>query len=235
MSGPPRAVVPGWRFVPGERVVLPETEARHLKVSRVAPGRSVVLLDGTGGRAAAVLLRDGREALVERLLPPKGEPARRVEVLLAVGEPARIEWAVEKGTECGAAAFFFVAAARSQRAHVAAATAKIDRLRRIAMEAVKQCDRTVVPEVLAPRPLSIVVGSLGGRLLVARPGASPIAPGRVPDGPLSVAVGPEGGFDPSEEELLDAEGAIPFGLGSRVLRLETAVVATLSRLAGDDD
>jgi 16S rRNA (uracil1498-N3)-methyltransferase len=57
----------------------------------------------------------------------------------------------------------------------------------------------------------------------------------VPDGPLSVAVGPEGGFDPSEEELLDAEGAIPFGLGSRVLRLETAVVATLSRLAGDDD
>jgi RsmE family RNA methyltransferase len=49
-----------------------------------------------------------------------------------------------------------------------------------------------------------------------------------------VAVGPEGGFDAGEELLLDGAGAVPFGLGSRILRLETAVVAALVRLVDDD-
>ena len=118
------------------------------------PGRPgaevVVLLDGVGARAEAYLSADGREAVVQGLLPARGEPSRRVTVLLGVGELARVEWAVEKGTECGAARFVLVAAARSQRAHVAAAAARLERLRRIAAEAAKQCDRSVVPGVLGP-------------------------------------------------------------------------------------
>ena len=49
-----------------------------------------------------------------------------------------------------------------------------------------------------------------------------------------MAIGPEGGFDPAEEALLDGAGAAAVGLGSRVLRLETAVAAALSRLVDDD-
>ena len=234
MSSPPRVLVPGARFAAGETVLLPEAEAKHLKVSRVGPGESLVLLDGTGGRAEAILSPGGRETVVSRLLPARGEAARRVEVLLGVGEPSRVEWAVEKGTECGAAAFVLVAAKRSQRAHVAAAGARLDRLRRIALEAVKQCDRTVVPVILAPRSLADAIGGSKGRLLVARPGAALLAAAAVPAGDLSVAIGPEGGFDPTEEGLLDASGALPFGLGGRILRLETAVVAALSRLVDDE-
>ena len=121
MSSPPRVVVFGSRLVPGETVALPDAEARHLRVSRVAPDEGVVLLDGAGGRARARLSAGRSEVVVESLLPERGEPARRVTLLLGVGELARVEWAVEKGTECGAAAFALVAAARSQRAHVAAA------------------------------------------------------------------------------------------------------------------
>ncbi len=50
-------------------------------------------------------------------------------------------------------------------------------------------------------------------------------------GTLSIAVGPEGGFDAAEEEAIRAAGAVELGLGPRILRLETAVVAALSRLA----
>ena len=235
MSSPPRVLVPGVLLAPGEVVVLPEAEARHLKVSRTAPGATVVILDGQGGRAEAVLAAGGREVVVARRTPPRGEPARRLSVLLGVGEPARLEWAVEKGTECGAAAFVLVAAARSQRAHVAAAAARVERLRRIAAGAVKQCDRTVVPAVLSPRPLGEVLEACGGLVLVARPGSPWPGPGLVPAAGASVAVGPEGGFDPVEEALHDAAGGLPFGLGTRILRFETAVVAALARLVGEDD
>lgn len=233
MSSPPRALVPGVRLKAGERVVLPDAEARHLKVSRVRPGGEIVLLDGAGVRAEAHLSADGREAVVQGLVPARGEPLRRVTVLLGVGEPARVEWALEKGTECGAARFVLVAAARSQGPHVAAAASKLDRLRRIAAEAVKQCDRSVVPEILAPQPLPSALGLCAGTLFVARPGASRLASGA---GGLdaAVAIGPEGGFDAAEERLLDQAGAVPFSLGGRILRLETAVVAALVRLVDDD-
>jgi 16S rRNA (uracil1498-N3)-methyltransferase len=234
VSAPPRVIVPGAVLAAGERVPLPDAESRHLKVSRVVPGAEVVLLDGDGGRAGAVLSAGGREVVVSGPLPPRGEPVRRVTVLLGVGEPARVEWAVEKGTECGAAAFVLVAAARSQRAHVAAAGARLERLARIAAEAVKQCDRTVVPRVAGPVTLPAALSRVRGRLLVARPGAPPPRPRAFPEGDLAVAIGPEGGFDAAEELLLDGAGALPFGLGRRILRLETAVVAALARLVDDD-
>lgn len=230
MSAPPRVLVPDAPLETGREVVLPEEEARHLRVSRVAPGEELVFLDGRGGRASARLAASGRAATVTALLAARGEPDRRVTVLLGVGEPARVEWAVEKGTECGAAAFVLVAASRSQRAHVAAAAARIGRLRRIAAEAVKQCDRSVVPAVAAPAPLAALLDGRHGRLLVARPGAAPLTPDRLPAGDLAVAIGPEGGFDETEERLLAAAGAVPVGLGGRILRLETAVVAALVRL-----
>ncbi len=233
VSGPPRVLVPGAALGPGGAVALPEDEVRHLRVSRVAPGSEVVLLDGLGRRAAARIGPSGREAVVTGLLPPRGEPARRVSVLLGTGEPARVEWAVEKGTECGAARFVLLSCARSQRAHVSAAASRIARLRRIAAEAVKQCDRSVVPEVVAPETPERVLAAWRGPLLVARPGAPPIGTGRAGRGDAAVAIGPEGGFDEAEERLLDAAGAVPFGLGGRILRLETAVVAALTLLVDD--
>lgn len=235
MSSPPRVLVPGASLQTGERVVLPDAEARHLRVSRVGPGEAVVLLDGAGVRAEALLSADGREAVVKGPVPVRGEPLCRVTVLLGVGELARVEWAVEKGTECGAARFALVTAVRSQRAHVAAAAAKIDRLRRIAAEAAKQCDRSLVPDVLAPQPLAAGIALCGRPLFVARPGAPRLASGaRGFDVDAAVAVGPEGGFDTAEERLLDEAGAVPFSLGGRILRLETAVVAALVLLVDDD-
>ncbi|MBK8599023.1 MAG: 16S rRNA (uracil(1498)-N(3))-methyltransferase [Holophagales bacterium] len=234
MSSPPRVLVPGARLVAGERVMLPDAESRHLRVTRVRPGEEIVLLDGAGVRAEALLSGDGREAVVQGLSGTHGEPSRRVTVLLGVGELARVEWAVEKGTECGAARFVLVAAARSQRPHVVAVAAKLDRLRRIAAEAVKQCDRSVVPWVLAPQSLAAALGLCVGPLFVARPGAPRLAAAAAPGLEAAVAVGPEGGFDAGEELLLDGAGAVPFGLGSRILRLETAVVAALVRLVDDD-
>jgi len=88
-----------------------------------------------------------------------------------------VEWAIEKGTECGAAGFILIDAERSQRAHVAALAKRVARLVRIAEEATKQCDRTIVPFVEGPRSTEEFLGGVRGEtLLVADPGAS-FAPG----------------------------------------------------------
>jgi len=249
---PPRVIVPdlvAHRGSSGE-ILLREEERDHVRSRRLRDGDEVVVLDGKGARARAHLTRRGTALTLlgfEELsgaLP--GEPSRRVTVLLACAEPARIEWAVEKGTECGAARFVLLEAARSQRAHVVALRSRLPRLRRIAAEATKQCGRTIVPEIEGPEEIEVLLrkeecpGRARRPLLLAEPSGERIgAPDSRPDlvrpgGEITLAVGPEGGFTLSEISLFEGFGAVPVSLGPRVLRLETAVVAALTLLVGTE-
>jgi 16S rRNA (uracil1498-N3)-methyltransferase len=174
-----------------EEISLRKEERAHVRSRRLRDGTEVVVLDGKGARARARLARGG-EALclmsfegIPRspgLLP--GEPANRVTVALACAEPARVEWAIEKGTECGAAGFVLLDAERSQRSHVAALSKRIPRLVRIAEEATKQCDRTIVPPVEGPWStedfLRRVRGETPFLLFVADPSGVTIEDGPVP-------------------------------------------------------
>jgi 16S rRNA (uracil1498-N3)-methyltransferase len=202
-SRPPRVYVPDLAEQraeseenPKKEILLRKEERDHVRSRRLRDGDEVVALDGKGARTAARVVRGGTAIA---LLPSKkisssssslsspprpalpGEPASRVTVALACAEPARIEWAVEKGTECGAAGFALLACERSQKAHVAALSspARLERLRRIAVEATKQCDRTIVPFVEGPKKTGDFLRGLRGEtLLIADPDA------RVEDGPV---------------------------------------------------
>jgi 16S rRNA (uracil1498-N3)-methyltransferase len=243
---PPRVLVPdlaAHRGSPEEKEILLRREEReHVRSRRLRDGDEVVALDGKGLRARGKLTRSGTAVAhlsfeelssspLLSLLP--GEPVNRVTVLLACAEPGRVEWAVEKGTECGAAGFVLLDAERSQRAHVAALAKRIPRLVRIAEEATKQCDRTIVPFVEGPKSTEDSLRGLRGeRLIVAEPPAGRDRQLWDP-GPLIgvvVAIGPEGGFAPAEISLFEANLALFFSLGPRILRLETAVVVALARL-----
>jgi 16S rRNA (uracil1498-N3)-methyltransferase len=144
-----------------------------------------------------------------------------------------VEWAVEKGTECGAAGFVLLACERSQKAHVAALSspARLARLRRITVEATKQCDRTLVPFVEGPERTEAFLRRVSGReaFLVLDPaGGAAELPGA--QGDLAVAIGPEGGFAPAELSSFAERSPVFLSLGPRILRLETAVVAALVHL-----
>ncbi len=257
---PPRVLVPELAaFRPSEEILLPKEERAHVRSRRLRDGDEVVALDGKGFRARARLTRRGSavavlafeessglpspsSSSVQAVLP--GEPSLRVAVLLACAEPARVEWAIEKGTECGAAAFVLLKAARSQRAHVAALEARLARLCRLAAEATKQCDRTIVPPVEGPettedflrreesrggaRRLVLLADRSGARLDEARSSSQLASVNRS----VVVAIGPEGGFAPPEISLFEGFGALRVSLGPRILRLETAVVAALTLLVG---
>jgi 16S rRNA (uracil1498-N3)-methyltransferase len=253
---PPRVYVPDLaeqrgRSEENEEIPLRVEERDHVRSRRLRDGDEVVALDGKGLRLRAKLAHGG-SALV--LLPLEeisssssapssslpislpGEPGNRVTVLIACAEPARVEWAIEKGTECGAAGFVLLACERSQKAHVAALSspARLERLRRIAVEATKQCDRTIVPFVEGPKSMEDFLRGLRGEtLIVADPSGGRQSPG---PGPLLgaeetvLAIGPEGGFTHDEISLFAERSAVFLTLGPRILRLETAVVVALARL-----
>lgn len=242
LARPPRVLVPDLaehlaRPEEHQRISLKVEEREHVRSRRLRDGDEVVALDGKGARAAAILAGGGAAVV---LLPSKqifsssslpGEPANRVVVALACAEPARVEWAIEKGTECGAAGFILLDAERSQRAHVAALAKRIPRLVRIAEEATKQCDRTLVPFVEGPKSTGDFLRKVRGgeELVVLEPsGGAATRPG--PAAARFVAIGPEGGFAPSELSSFAEKSPVFLSLGPRVLRLETAVVVALGRL-----
>jgi 16S rRNA (uracil1498-N3)-methyltransferase len=276
---PPRVLVPDLAAQRGKseenEILLRKEEREHVRSRRLRDGSEVVVLDGKGLRARGALARKGTAvALFPFEESPSfsslsstlhGEPANRVTVALACAEPSRVEWAIEKGTECGAAGFVLLDAERSQRAHVAALAKRIPRLVRIAEEATKQCDRTIVPLVEGPKSTEDFLrkgrGERPSLFFVADPSGVPIEDGPVPPrrtrllsersefkregegvpagrdrqsllgGEAAVvAIGPEGGFSPSEISLFAEKSPVFLSLGPRILRLETAVVVALARL-----
>ena len=234
VARPPRVLVPelaAHRASPEEdEILLRRGERDHVRSRRLRDGDEVVVLDGKGLRACGRLTRSGTAVAFLSFEEGVGEPANRVTVALACAEPARVEWAIEKGTECGAAGFVLLDVERSQRSHVAALSKRIPRLIRIAEEATKQCDRTIVPLVEGPKSTEEFLGGLRGEtLIVADPGGAPIA-SFVPLLGVVVAIGPEGGFTPAEFSSFAGKSPVFLSLGPRILRLETAVVVALARL-----
>jgi 16S rRNA (uracil1498-N3)-methyltransferase len=111
----------------------------------------------------------------------------------------------------------------------------IERMRANAVEAAEQCGVLRLPEVFEPEKLGEALRDWdAARALIFADEASPIASplealAAVPRGPLALLIGPEGGFDPAEREmLLRLPFVYPFSLGPRGMRADTAAVAALA-------
>ncbi len=221
-----------------QSVVVLDGETHHhlFRVKRHQVGDRLRAADGRGAaRWAEVLAVEKRSARVALGEPaPSNEPALAIELYVAPPKPERAAWLVEKATELGVAAIRFLSTERDARSLLAA---QLARLGRIAVSAVEQCERAVVPEVTVAGGLHEVVVRLaqdGASVAVLDRGASSEAP-RVAteDGRLSILVGPEGGWSAGERELFARTELPRWSLGERVLRIETAaVVAAGLVLAG---
>lgn len=214
--------------------VLGGDEGAHLaRVLRAREGDRVLVFDGRGREAVCRVTGAGRgEATLEVEAPHEPRrPVRDVLLCTAVPRGERMERLVEACVEAGASAVVPWAAERSVRDR--AGENALRRWRRAALEAAKQCGRADLPSVSDVVSLADAVrGAADRRLLVASPGASAaIADARGAATRLAVFVGPEGGLAPDEERLLREAGAIAFGLGPLVLRIETAATVAVHAAA----
>jgi 16S rRNA (uracil1498-N3)-methyltransferase len=223
---------------PGGEAVLSAGESRHaLRVLRLAPGDALQVIDAAGQQAEAVVIgaRGGR---LRVRLGPAGPCSGEARLVGRVGLPrlrsvARMDWAVEKATELGAAAFEVYGADRSLKGVARAGEGRCKRWERVALAAMKQSGRALAPPVRVHADLTALLEVLpGARLLAADPLGAVQPPGdwlAQAAGERVLLVGPEGGWSEREERLLDERGAARVALGPRRLRAETAALPRAAR------
>jgi 16S rRNA (uracil1498-N3)-methyltransferase len=236
----------------GAELVLSEEESRHLRdVLRLRAGDEAYVFDGEGREFACVVSEPGGRKGAARLEvrgraeAPSLESPLGLTLAVALLKGEKFDLVVQKATELGVTR---VAPVLTKRADVRPrdtgdALKRVERWRRLALEAAKQSGRARVPDVGELQSFENVLkdeghaGSL--RLLFAERGGSGL--GELPpreSSPASVSalVGPEGGWDDEEIELARAHGWLVVTLGGRTLRAETAAVtvcALLQHLFGD--
>lgn len=224
-------------------------EARHLKkVLRLRPGDPVRLCDGKGMEYEARIeaMAPGRvELAVVGRRPAPGRPAIRLDLAQGFLKDKKMDRLVRQLSELGAARLHpFVCGRAVVRPEGARGAARLERWRRIAVEALKQCrrgdllavgDLLTFEQVLALRPaydLGVVFWEQAAAPLGA---AAATGRGGAPASVLAL-IGPEGGFAADEVGAAEAAGFVSAGLGPRILRAETAAVAAcavIQHLFGD--
>jgi 16S rRNA (uracil1498-N3)-methyltransferase len=195
-----------------------------LKVLRGRPG-DVLEIVGADRQLFTAELRDGREAAILEALEV---PEEDVEISLyqAVPKGGRMDLVVEKATEVGVTRIVPLV---TQRGIVEPGGGKIERWRRVAEAAARQSLRLGVPEVLEPVPFAEAARQAGeqGVLLHNAADLDPLE--EKVGSPVSLFVGPEGGWSEEEMRLVGEAGLAFAQLGPYRLRTETAGMVAVAR------
>ena len=227
-------------FVPdlsGEMLTLSGEDGRHAARSlRCRVGEELVLCDGRGEECRCAVAAVEEDTLSLRVLerrPSAGELPCRVTLYQALPKGDKLELIVQKAVELGAAEIVPVLTRRCvSRPDARSMERKLERLRKIALEAAKQSGRGVVPRVAPlldfPGALEAMAGARRG-VLFYEGGGEPLG-AALADRPetLALMVGPEGGFEPAEAAAARERGLALCTLGPRILRCETAPLAALA-------
>lgn len=221
----------------GVEAELGSNASHHIsKVLRMAEGDELVIFNGHGGEWQARLTAVGKKSVSVAPLvfvDDNRTPPLSVTVALPMIKGDRMDYAIQKATEMGAAKIVVLDTERCEvRLKGERADKKLGQWQAIAISACEQCGLNIPPTVSGVENLKSWLGSaLPVRKLIAHPGEKAFDPALLTRGEsLALLTGPEGGF--SEEELAMAQeaGFTPFALGERVLRAETAPVALLAAL-----
>jgi 16S rRNA (uracil1498-N3)-methyltransferase len=230
----------------GEQLRLAGREAYHaLRVLRIKRGDAVSILDGAGVEFSCVVENTGRETLELAVKERKSTAPPRCPITLLVGMPKGkiIEGIIQKSVELGARRITPLLTERVvARLDGAAAEHKHEKLRQVAIEAIKQCGAAWLPEIEEPTPIDAMLArkekfdlALAGSLQTERRHPHEwlrefeSKHGRRPR-EAAVWIGPEGDFTPDELHRIEAAGALPITLGPLTLRVETAAIYCLSFL-----
>jgi 16S rRNA (uracil1498-N3)-methyltransferase len=220
--------------VSGNHAALIGSHAEHLaRVLRARVGQEFDIVTGAGVRRGRVsrVDRDRVEFDLHEAIRVTTTPC--VTLVLSIFKFDRMEWAIEKCTELGAARIIPVFARRTE-AHLATAAAKrVERWQRIARQASEQSRRVSPPEISQPFKLKEAValpGSLRILLAESEPAVKlrDVLQAHSPSGDVVLAFGPEGGWTEAELEVFRDAGWISASLGNAVLRSETAAIAAMA-------
>ena len=196
-------------------------------VHRVRAGDAVDVFDGRGSSFEGLVRAASDEAVeLELSAPAKAPSVRPITLVQGMPKADKLELVIQKASELWATAVVPAFCERSVVKATDSDARKLARWQKIADEAARQCGRSEVLRVEAARPLADAVPK-GALVLDEDERTRTLSSALVP-GPLTLVVGPEGGFSDAERNLFASRGAIAVTLGRLVLRTETAGLAALS-------
>lgn len=221
----------------GGVLVLRGENAHHAgRVLRLRPGEAVTLCDGKGTDYDCTVETLEKDAVTCRVLgshPADTEPKQQLTLFMALPKGDKMEFIVQKAVELGVSEIVPYLS-KNCVSRPDKTDKKVERWRKIAVEAAKQCGRGVLPAVHAVVPAAEAV-RLAAQAETAlflyenekQTGLRDALAGGVGK-TVSLMVGPEGGFAPEEAAAAKDAGLVSVSLGTRILRCETAPVAALA-------
>ncbi|MDA8174088.1 MAG: 16S rRNA (uracil(1498)-N(3))-methyltransferase [Nitrospiraceae bacterium] len=216
---------------PDCQIELTGEDFNYLKnVLRVNAGNRISLFDGKGNSAQAVITgvysnrmtarTDGVSASVQTESPLK------TALLQGMLKGQKMDIVIQKAVELGVSEIIPVITIRAEVRE----TRKIERWKKIAQEAARQCGRTVTPEISEPSALKDCIKNFSSGVIFWEGGGKSLNKAGIKrdNTKLAVAIGPEGGFTEDEVSLAKESGFCVCSLGPRILRAETAAIAALA-------
>ena len=216
--------------VSGSRAFLVGAHADHLaRVLRARVGQEFDITNGSEVRRGRIITisADRVEFELGEQIPVTLNI--QVTLLLSIFKFDRMEWAIEKCTELGVARIVPLIARRTETHLPAAAGKRVERWRRIVLQAAEQSRRSSIPEICHPLKLKDALRLPGGTRIVLSELESEV---KLKDllqsssnGEVVIAIGPEGGWTDEELSEFREAGWISASLGSTILRAEPAAIA----------
>jgi 16S rRNA (uracil1498-N3)-methyltransferase len=232
---------------PSGQPVISGEDIHHIsRVMRMSVGDQLICVDPSGKSAICVIAEITDKKIFCNIVEWNDRNSELpIQVTIANGLPKgdKLEWIIQKGTELGAHQFVPFTAARSVvKWDEKKADKKVERWQKIAKEAAEQSHRNHIPLIQTPVSLKqlIKLSNDYSYKLVAYEEESRMGEASVlantllrlkENQSMLVVFGPEGGLDTKEIHLLQKHGFIPFGLGPRILRTETAPLSLLAAVS----
>jgi len=224
--------------VVGSTIELDGAEGKHaVQVRRMRAGEAIQLSDGKGIRARGLVSEirgSSLVVLVEEVITEQ-LPSRQITLVQALAKGDRDELAIQAATELGVTSIIPWQATRSISRWDGPKQAKGQaRWQQIVSEAAKQSLRAftpVVSNIAETKELGLQVQDFDLVLVLDTTATKHLSEQSIPKvGKLAIVVGPEGGIDQAELDLLEKAGAKLVSLGANVLRTSTAGPALIAAL-----
>ncbi len=227
----------------GQTIELNFAASHHAnKVLRLKTGDSIILFNGRGGEFHAhinTIRKTSTTVIIDQFDAIERESPLTITLIQALCVNDKMDWIIQKSVELGVTRIQPVITTRSVvRLSEERAIKRLEHWQKVIIAACEQCRRNRIPVITpltsltdwlstrktdAPQRLDFMLSTTGNHCLQNFP--KPLS-----DTQLTLAVGPEGGWTEDEAIILQQTGFIALRIGQRIMRTETAALATISAL-----
>jgi len=217
---------------PGKDIALPKEQAHYLiNVLRKHEGDHIRVFNGRDGEWRAEIRSASKRSTALQVTKKLREPQTAPDIWLCFApvRKHRNTFIIEKATELGVARLMPVVTKRTQFPKL-----KLGKMRLQIIEAAEQTERLDLPKADVPISLIEMLSGWDKKrtlIFADETGDAATAQEVLTDlkGPAAILIGPEGGFDPKERDMLRSKPYItPVSLGPRILRADTAALSLLT-------